>query len=65
MQAWMDDPETLMMRYDLANSFNLRGIGMWEADSVDYSANASSEVKQDTREMWEAMGRLPAKINQI
>lgn len=64
-QVWMDDPETLMIKYDLANSFYLRGIGMWEADSVDCSVNTSSEVKQDTRDMWEAMRRFPMKTYDV
>jgi Di-N-acetylchitobiase len=57
-QVWMDDPETLLAKYDLANSFQLRGIGMWHADSLDYSANASAEVQQDTLDMWNAMHRF-------
>lgn len=62
-QVWMDDQETLLLKYDLANNFNLRGVGMWHADALDYSANASSIVQQDTREMWDAMHRFPNKNN--
>lgn len=58
-QVWMDDQETLLMKYDLANDFQLRGIGMWHADSLNYSANASTEVIQDTRDMWNAMHQFP------
>ena len=51
----MDDPETLLMKYDLANQFQLRGVGMWHADCLNYSVNASAEVKQDTHDMWNAL----------
>ena len=57
-QVWMDDPETLLYKYDLANHFQLRGVGMWHADCLNYSVNASSEVQQDTRDMWNAMQRF-------
>lgn len=58
-QVWMDAPETLLPKYDLANKFQLRGVGMWHADCLDYSGNASAEVKQDTHDMWNAMHRFP------
>lgn len=62
-QVWMDDPESLLIKYDLANQFQLRGVGMWHADCLDYSANASTQVQQDTRDMWNALRRFPMKIN--
>ena len=61
-QVWMDDPESLLIKYDLANNFQLRGVGMWHADCLNYSANASAEVQQDTRDMWKAMRRFQTKI---
>lgn len=57
-QVWMDDPKTLLMKYDLANNFQLRGVGMWHADCLNYSANASTEVKQDTHDMWNALRQV-------
>ena len=56
--VWMYSPETLSVKYDLANDFQLRGIEMWHTDCSDYSVNASTEVQQDTREMWNAMHRF-------
>ncbi|CAF1326622.1 unnamed protein product [Adineta steineri] len=53
-QIWMDDPETLVIKYDLANTRHLLGIGMWQADALDYSPNAT----QDTIAMWNAMERF-------
>lgn len=54
----MDDPELLLIKYDLANSFQLRGVGMRHADSLNYSVNVSAEVQQDTRDMWNTMRRF-------
>ncbi len=57
-QVWMDDPETLLIKYDLANNRHLFGIGMWNVDGLDYSANATKDIQQDTRDMWNAMERF-------
>ncbi|CAF1210743.1 unnamed protein product [Adineta ricciae] len=57
-QIWMDDPETLMIKYDLATDRRLLGIGMWHADALDYSPNATKEARQDTIDMWNAMERF-------
>jgi hypothetical protein len=50
----MDDPESLLIKYELANDRHLLGIGMWNVDCLDYSANAT----QDTKNMWRAMERF-------
>jgi spore germination protein YaaH len=63
-QVWMDNPQTLLSKYDLATNFGLRGVGIWNADNLNYSANASSEVQQDTRDMWNALHRFPTKTNE-
>ena len=57
-QIWMDDPETLSIKYSLANDRRLLGIGMWNVDCLDYSSNATKETQQDTRHMWNAMKRF-------
>lgn len=51
----MDDPESLSIKYNLANERQLFGIGMWQVDCLDYSSNATEEVKRDTKNMWNAM----------
>jgi di-N-acetylchitobiase len=51
----MDDPESLSIKYQLANDRHLLGIGMWNVDCLDYSANATQEAQQDTKNMWRAM----------
>ena len=57
-QIWMDDPETLVSKYTLASDRRLLGIGMWNVDCLDYSANATKEAQQDTNDMWRAMQRF-------
>ncbi|CAF3315015.1 unnamed protein product [Rotaria socialis] len=54
-QVWMDDPETLTIKYNLANDRRLLGIGMWNVDCLDYASSASKEAQQDTTDMWNAM----------
>jgi hypothetical protein len=51
----MDDPQSLLIKYNLANERHLYGIGMWNVDCLDYSSNATEEVKKDTSDMWHAM----------
>lgn len=58
-QVWMDDPQTLVIKYGLANDRQLMGIGMWNVDCLDYSPNATEEAKQDTKDMWNAMKIFP------
>ncbi|CAF1192466.1 unnamed protein product, partial [Didymodactylos carnosus] len=53
-QIWMDDPESLGYKYQIANSLELRGVGMWNVDALDYS-NSTEEGIQDTKNMWNAM----------
>jgi hypothetical protein len=54
----MDDPETLSIKYNLANDRHLFGIGMWHVDCLDYSTNATKEIQQDTKDMWNAMEKF-------
>ncbi|XP_046585500.1 di-N-acetylchitobiase-like [Haliotis rubra] len=35
-QIWYDDPESLLYKYALAARTNLRGVGVWHDDCVDY-----------------------------
>ena len=54
-QVWMDDSETMVIKYELANDRHLLGIGMQNVDYLDFSANTTKEIRQDTRNMWNAM----------
>eukprot|EP01098_Paradermamoeba_levis_P007045 TRINITY_DN2927_c0_g6_i1.p1 TRINITY_DN2927_c0_g6~~TRINITY_DN2927_c0_g6_i1.p1 ORF type:complete len:424 (-),score=93.29 TRINITY_DN2927_c0_g6_i1:42-1211(-) len=51
-QVWYDDPESLRYKFEVAKTLNLRGVGMWNADSLDYSGSPST--KNQTKEMWNA-----------
>ncbi|KAL4159751.1 hypothetical protein PRNP1_000324 [Phytophthora ramorum] len=51
VQLWFDNPRSLKGKYRLARELGLRGVGMWNADTLDYAANNS-----DTRLMWSALG---------
>ncbi|XP_070565593.1 di-N-acetylchitobiase-like [Ptychodera flava] len=52
-QMWYDDPESLKYRYDYASKTGLLGVGMWEADSLDYSDDETA--KKQTKAMWDAL----------
>jgi len=36
-QVWFDNPKTLSIKYELAKNMGMRGIGMWQADDLDYN----------------------------
>ena len=36
-QIWYDDAQSLKLRSDYAVKMNMRGVGIWTADSLDYS----------------------------
>jgi len=48
---WYDDEKTLAVKYQLAHDKKLQGIGMWEADKLDYSGSFDKYVKK----MWGAV----------
>ena len=52
-QLWYDDPLSLGFKFDLARSLNLRGIGFWNIDLLDYSDTPQNLIMR--REMWEAI----------
>ncbi|GAB6030791.1 hypothetical protein CHUAL_007638 [Chamberlinius hualienensis] len=52
-QVWYDDPESLSVKYQYAIDNDLRGVGMWTSDFLDYSDSATG-VKQRS-EMWGAL----------
>ena len=49
-QIWYDDPRSLILKFNMASKYKLRGVGMWNADSVDYSDTPKAE--KERREMW-------------
>ncbi|XP_038053088.1 di-N-acetylchitobiase-like isoform X2 [Patiria miniata] len=54
-QVWYDDPVSLTTRYKYAQQMKLRGVGMWNADSLDYSDDPKAEKL--TKAMWDAIGK--------
>ena len=52
-QLWYDDPISLGFKYDMARSLELRGIGFWNMDLMDYSDTPQNVIMR--REMWEAI----------
>ncbi|RLN58819.1 hypothetical protein BBJ29_004199 [Phytophthora kernoviae] len=51
-QIWFDNPQSLQKKYQLVREFDLRGVGMWNADSLDYSTNTTHN---DSLLMWSAL----------
>ena len=52
-QVWYDDVESLSIKYKLAERMNLRGVGMWQADAIDYKD--TQEGRQERADMWGAL----------
>ncbi|XP_049627213.1 di-N-acetylchitobiase [Suncus etruscus] len=52
-QVWYDDPQSISLKAAYIKNHGLRGIGMWNANSLDYSGDATA--KQQTEEMWEVL----------
>jgi Di-N-acetylchitobiase len=38
LQVWFDDPTSLSAKYSLAKQLNLRGVGMWNSDTLKYGS---------------------------
>jgi Di-N-acetylchitobiase len=49
-QLWFDDEQSLRLKYALVKSLGIRGVGMWNADTLDYAGDADG-----ARRMWHAM----------
>lgn len=56
---WYDNPRSISLKAEYIPQYGLRGIGMWNADCLDYSGGA--EAKQQTEEMWKALKPKPAQ----
>ena len=50
---WFDDPKSLSYKYEYALKINMRGVGMWEADSLNYGN--STKAKEAREAMWGAL----------
>ncbi|XP_012516582.1 PREDICTED: di-N-acetylchitobiase isoform X1 [Propithecus coquereli] len=52
-QVWYDNPRSISLKAAYIQNYGLRGIGMWNANCLDYSGDAVA--KQQTEEMWNAL----------
>ncbi|XP_023587279.1 di-N-acetylchitobiase [Trichechus manatus latirostris] len=52
-QVWYDNPRSISLKVSYVVKNGLRGIGMWHANSLDYSEDATA--KQQTEEMWQVL----------
>ncbi|XP_063056327.1 di-N-acetylchitobiase-like [Engraulis encrasicolus] len=52
-QVWYDDPQSISLKAAYVTKLGLRGIGMWQADCLDYSDNPVAQ--QQTKDMWDAL----------
>ncbi|ETO59366.1 hypothetical protein F444_22274 [Phytophthora nicotianae P1976] len=48
-QIWFDNPRSLKAKYALVCELGLRGVGMWNADTLDYTA------VNDSQTMWSSL----------
>ena len=56
-QVWMDDVVSLRVKYELIVRMQLRGVGMWTADFLNYSMPVANETNQ----MWVEIGEAAAR----
>ncbi|NWI19703.1 DIAC acetylchitobiase, partial [Crypturellus soui] len=52
-QVWYDDPRSISLKAAYAKNRGLRGIGVWNGNSLDYSKEAAAQ--QQTEAMWKAL----------
>ncbi|XP_008327096.1 di-N-acetylchitobiase [Cynoglossus semilaevis] len=52
-QVWYDDPQSICLKTDYVKTKGLRGVGMWNANILDYSGETVAQ--QQTQKMWNAL----------
>uniref|UniRef100_A0A8C5L1D9 Chitobiase n=2 Tax=Jaculus jaculus TaxID=51337 RepID=A0A8C5L1D9_JACJA len=52
-QVWYDNPQSISLKAAYVQDHSLRGLGMWNANCLDYSGDAVA--RQQTEEMWEVL----------
>uniref|UniRef100_UPI00398E52CC di-N-acetylchitobiase-like isoform X1 n=2 Tax=Pristiophorus japonicus TaxID=55135 RepID=UPI00398E52CC len=52
-EVWFDDPESISIKASILRKLKLRGIGMWNANYLNYSAVPIAAMQ--TEDMWNAM----------
>ncbi|KAK3589262.1 hypothetical protein CHS0354_008326 [Potamilus streckersoni] len=63
-QIRYDDPDSLLLKYGLALQYKLRGVGMWQAEALDYLHNTTETIKE-WKEMWGAIPRFKVPSNPL
>uniref|UniRef100_A0A3Q4HSC9 Chitobiase, di-N-acetyl- n=1 Tax=Neolamprologus brichardi TaxID=32507 RepID=A0A3Q4HSC9_NEOBR len=62
-QVWYDDPQSICPKADSVMSKDLRGIGMWNANILDYSDDPVA--RQQTTMMWNALLGSPSATEEF
>ena len=52
-QVWYDDPKSLKIKFEKAIDLDLRGVGLWQAECLDYFSTLPEE-RIAVKEMWDA-----------
>ncbi|RHZ15776.1 hypothetical protein DYB26_014288 [Aphanomyces astaci] len=52
-QIWYDNVTSLGVKYQMARELDLRGVGMWHVDALDYSGK--DDPVASTLAMWQAL----------
>ncbi|XP_062919535.1 di-N-acetylchitobiase-like [Mobula hypostoma] len=52
-EVWYDDPESISMRVSIVLKLNLRGVGVWTANDINYTGDARTRMQ--AAEMWNAV----------
>jgi di-N-acetylchitobiase len=60
-EIWFDNVESLELKFDLAVSFGLKGLGMWRADALDYDTNNVNVAKFNS-ELWNSINYYVSKL---
>ena len=55
-QIRYDDPQSLTVKFTMAIDKNLRGVGVWNAESVNYTSTSSDQIKA-VKDMWDTFPR--------
>lgn len=52
-QVWYDDPQSLKVKFMFAVDQNLRGVGVWNTESLNYTSQNPDDILA-VKEMWDA-----------
>ena len=61
-QVWYDDPTSLKLRSEYAVRMNLRGVGMWTANDLDYSNTTQVQIEFPVADLHNKILDAPGQI---